>query len=196
MSATPPEAGTQYSRGPGASGAAGGPSRGGPGGARTAVDPGFSAALRAAVLGSGLLGALMLVVAEFTTLYEVNTATSRAPIQTVSTGSHDAYALIPIALAAAALAYGAAVRGSRPSLLALGALGLVTLLIALIGDLPDARATGVVGSPTTHFTNASASPSAGLYLETIGAVVLIIASGCGLLLSREDPARRAPQSGS
>jgi hypothetical protein len=160
------------------------------------VDPGFSAALRTAVLGCGLLGALLLVVAEFTTLYKVNAANTSVPIQTVSTGSHDAYALIPIALVAAALAYGAAVRGSRPALLALGALGIVTLLIALIGDLPDARATGVVGSPTTHFTNASASPSAGLYLETVGAVVLIIASGCGLLLSRAAPPRQAPPSGS
>ena len=193
MSATPPEASTEYSRGTPASR----PDRGLPGaGSRatgTDVDPGFSAALRAAVLGTGLLGAVMLVVAEFTTLYKVDVSTSNGPIQTVSTGSHDAYALIPIALVAAALAYGAAVRDGRPALLALGALGIATLLIALIGDLPDARATGVVGSPTTHFVSASSSPSAGLYLETIGAVVLIIASGCGLLLSRTTPAR---QSGS
>jgi hypothetical protein len=152
--------------------------------------------LRAAVLGSALLGALMLVVAEFTTLYTVNAATSSVPIKTVSTGSHDAYALIPIALLAALLAYGAAVRGSRPALVALGVVGVATLLIALIGDLPDARATGVVGSPTTHFANASSSPSAGLYLETIGAVLLIIGSGCGLLLSRPAPTRGRPQSGS
>jgi hypothetical protein len=148
------------------------------------------------VFGSGLLGALLLVIAEFTTLYTVHAVTSTRPIQTVSTGSHDAYALIPIALVAAALGYGAAFRGSRPALLALGVLGVVTLLIALIGDLPDARATGVIGSPTTHFTSASSSPSAGLYLETVGAVVLIIASGCGLLLSRPAPAAAVRRSGS
>jgi hypothetical protein len=196
MSATPPGASTEYSRGSGASRAAEGPRRGGPGGAGSEVDPGFSAALRAAVLGSGLLGALMLVVAEFTTLYTVHAATSSEAIQTVSTGSHNAYALIPIALVAAALAYGAAIRGSRPALLALGALGVATLLIALIGDLPDAHASGVIGSSATHFVSASSSPSAGLYLETIGAVVLMIASGCGLLLSRPVPARGGPQSGS
>jgi hypothetical protein len=147
--------------------------------------------LRATVLGCGLLGALMLVVAEFTTLYTVNAATSSGPLETVSTGSHNSYALIPIALVAAALAYGAAVRGSRPALLALGALGIATLLIALLGDLADAHATGVVGSSSTHFATASSSPSAGLYLETIGAVALVIASGCGVLLSRPAPARGA-----
>jgi hypothetical protein len=196
MSATPPEASTEYSRGSGASGAAGSPRGGGSGGDRTGVDPGWSAALRATVLGCGLLGALMLVVAEFTTLYTVNSATSSGPIQTVSTGSHNSYALIPIALVAAALAYGAAIRGSRAALLALGALGIATLLIALTGDLPDAHASGVVGSSATHFVSASSSPSAGLYLETIGAVALVIASGCGVLLSRPAPTRRAPQSGS
>jgi hypothetical protein len=136
-----------------------------------------------------LLGALLLVVAEFTTLYTISATTSTTPIQSVSTGSHDAYALIPIALVAGALAYGAAGGGSRPALFALGALGIATLLIALIGDLPDARATGVVGSSSTHFTSAAASPHAGLFLETVGAIALVIASACGLLLGRPAPSR-------
>jgi hypothetical protein len=160
------------------------------------VDPGWSAALRAAVLGCGLLGALLLVVAEFTTLYTISSTTSSTPIQSVSTGSHDAYALIPIALVAAALAYGAAVRGSRPALLALGALGVVTLLIALVGDLPDARATGVVGSSGGHFSSAAASPQAGLFLETVGAIALVTGCVCGLLLGRPAPAQRREASGS
>ncbi len=139
------------------------------------------------MLGCGLLGALLLVVAEFTTLYTISSTTSNTAIQSVTTGSHDAYALIPIALVAAALAYAAAVRGSRPALLALGALGVATLLIALVGDLPDARATGVVGSSSTHFSSAAATPQAGLFLETVGAIVLMIGSGCGLLLGRPAP---------
>src|SRR5689334_20174621 len=105
MSATPPEASTEYSRGSGGSGAVGGPRGGGPGGARNEIDPGFSAALRAAVLGTGLLGALMLVVAEFTTLLTVNDALTGHQIRTVGTGSHDSYALIPLALLAAALTW-------------------------------------------------------------------------------------------
>ena len=72
--------------------------------------------------------------------------------------------------------------GSRPALLAVGALGVISLLIALFGDLPDAHASGLVGTATTHYEQASASPSAGLYLETLGAVLLMITCGCGFLL--------------
>lgn len=141
-------------------------------------------------MGGAVLGALLLIASEFTTLYRVATLNGVRPISSTTTGSHDAYALIPIALVAVALAYGAVVRGSRPALLALGALGVATLLIALIGDLPDARATGMVGNSATHYQSAGAKPQAGLYIETLGAIVLIISSGCGILLAA--PGGRRP----
>jgi hypothetical protein len=59
---------------------------------------------------------------------------------------------------------------------------VVGLLIALIGDLPDAQATGIVGSVVAGFRSATDKPSAGMYLETLGAIMLLIAGGCGLLL--------------
>jgi hypothetical protein len=135
-----------------------------------------------AVLVGALLGALLLLVAEFTTLFSVRAATSSAPVKSVGTGSHHAYALVPIALLTAALAYGVWAAGSRPALLAVGLLGLIALLIALFGDLPDAHASGLIGSTSTHYTTASSSPSAGLYMETLGAVVLIITCVSGFLL--------------
>jgi hypothetical protein len=133
------------------------------------------------VLAATLLGSLLLVVAEFTTLFTVHVETSSAPIKTVTTGSHHSYALIPIAVLAAALAVGVFREGSRPALLAIGLLGIVTLLIALLGDLPDANATGLAGSSSTQLVNASSSPSAGLYLETLGAVVFVITCGIAFL---------------
>ncbi len=150
-------------------------------------------ALRAGVLGGAVLGAVLLIASEFMTLYRVATTNGDTFIKSVSTGSHDAYALILIALVAVALAYGASVMGSRVALLALGALGLATLLIALIGDLPDAQATGVVGNSGSHFALAGAKPQVGLYIETLGAILLIIASGCGLLLGAPGGAPRAPE---
>jgi hypothetical protein len=59
-----------------------------------------------AILVAGLLGALLLIAAEFTTLFEVHVASSSRPVQTVSTGSHQSYALLPIALLVAVLAFG------------------------------------------------------------------------------------------
>ena len=146
----------------------------------------------AVILTGSLLGALLLLVAEFTTLYQVHLATSSTPIDSVTSGSNHSYALIPIALLAAALGIGVWRTGSRPALLAVGLIGLVAVLIALLGDLPDAQATGLAGSATSHYVNASSTPSAGLYLETLGAVLLIATCGLGfLMLGPPGRARRA-----
>jgi hypothetical protein len=75
-----------------------------------------------------------------------------------------------------------------------GALGLVTLVIALAGDLPDAQATGAV-NPAGRFQSATASPATGLYLETLGAMLLIIIAGCGLVLAGPARIRARPTTG-
>jgi hypothetical protein len=148
--------------------------------------------IRGAALAGALVGALLLIVAEFTSLYQVHTAASPLPVKIVGTGDNDSYALIPLALLAAGLGYAVYRSGSRPALLAIGIVGLFALLIALLGDLPDAQATGLVGTPTSHFVNASSTPSAGLYLETLGAVVLIATCVLGfMMLGRPEPRRRA-----
>jgi hypothetical protein len=128
----------------------------------------------AGVLAAGLLGAVLLLVAELTTLFEVHAAGVSGAVRSVGTGSHHAYALVPVALGAAALAWGVWQAGSRPALLAIGFLGVIALLIALVRDLPDAHASGLIGTTTNHYALASATPSAGLYMETLGAVVLLI----------------------
>jgi hypothetical protein len=164
MSATHPGADIEYSRAQGPSGAF------------------------AAVLASALLGALLLVVAQFTTLYEVHIASAPGPIKSVGTGSNHAYSLVPIALLAALLAYVAFRQRSRPALVALGLLGVVALVLTLAVDLPDAQKTGEV-LRGGHYIQASSTPSAGLYMETLGSVALLIACGVGLLMGGR-PERR------
>jgi hypothetical protein len=164
-------------------------SEGRPSGAARPRD-GAGAPVRAAILAGGLLGALLLVVAEFTTLFEVHVQTSPVPIKSVGTGSHHSYALIPIAVVVTVFAVAVLREGSRPALLAIGLLGVGALVLALVGDLPDARASGLVGTSVTHYVDANSTPSAGLYLETLGAVVLIITSGAGFLMLGSPTARR------
>lgn len=142
-----------------------------------------------AVVGCALLGVLLLLIAEFTTLYQVHASNVAGPIKSVSTGANDSYALIPIALAVVLLAFGFWRSDSRSSLLAIGVLGVVVLLLSLLGDLPDAHASGLIGSTSSHFVDASSTPSAGLYLETLGAILLLIACGCGFLLTGLPAAR-------
>jgi hypothetical protein len=178
MSATPPEADIEYSR----------PRQGsrGPGRSQSRL----LQTIPAAVLACGVVGAVLLIGSEFTNLYQVHVTTRHAAVDSVTGGSHNSYAFIPIAVLALVLSYGAAREGTRVALLAIGALGVISLLIALVGDLPDAEASGLL-SQGGHLVSASSNPTAGMYLETLGAVVLIIGSGLGLLLGSPKPARRA-----
>jgi hypothetical protein len=150
MNATPPEARSQYSRGLLA----------------------FAGPALLALIGAGLL-----IAAEFTRLYSVHLITSTSATQTVSVGSHNSYALIPIAVLAGLLALGPARAGVRTAYAALAALGVLGLAIALIGDLPDASSHGL----TTHYVLAATTPGPGLYLESLGAVLVLAAGGIGLL---------------
>jgi hypothetical protein len=144
------------------------------------------------LFAGGLLGAVLLLVAEFTTLFEVHAAASRTPVKSVPTGPHHSYAMALIAVVAAALAFAVWRAASWPALVALGVLGITALLIALLGDLPDASATGLVLT-ASHYVQANSMPSAGFYAETLGAVVLLLTAGCGLVVTEppiELPRRR------
>ncbi len=177
----PPEANSEYSRGSGPSRrlipapwqVSSEPASPGPDGAGPA---------RAVLAVGALLGAMLVLIAQFTALYHVHSATSSAALKTVGTGGNHAWAPIPLALAAVALAYVVYRHGNRAALAGLVALGVATLLIALFGDLPDAHSSGLIGSSAGGYVQATSSPSAGLYMETLGAVVLIVAGGVGLLM--------------
>jgi hypothetical protein len=177
MNATPPEAKSEYSRGRARFGAVFGGGLGPSDGEPAELGGGLVAGL----LAGGLLGALLLLVAEFTVLFQVHSAATGVPVKSVSAGSHHSYAMALISACAAVLALAIWRAGSRPALLGLGILGLAALLIALLGDLPDASATGLLLN-NSHYVNASSTPSAGFYLETLGAVVLLLTSVWGFLL--------------
>lgn len=131
------------------------------------------------ILAGTLLAALLLIVAEFTTLYQAHLANRPTPIQSVTAGSHNSYAMIPIALVAAGLAVAVWRTSSRAALLAIGLLGVVALLIAVVGDLPDAHAVGLAEN---NSVSATTTPNAGLYAETFGAILLIATSGLGFAI--------------
>lgn len=185
----PPEANSEYSRGSGASGRLLLPRRP-PSEKPASPDSEAGRTARLALALGALLGALLVIVAQFTALYHLHSSTSSAAIKTVGTGGNHAWAPIPLALAAIVLAYAVYRTGSRVALAGLLALGVATLLIALIGDLPDAHSSGLVGSSASGYVQATSSPSAGLYMETLGAIILIVAGGIGLLMAAPQTRRR------
>jgi hypothetical protein len=148
------------------------------------------------VIGA-LLGALLVIVSQFTALYHVHSATSSAPIKTVGTGANHAYAPILLALLAVMFAYAVWRSENRPALVAIALLGVVTLLIALLGDYPDAHSSGLIGTSVSNYVQATSTPSAGLYMETLGGVVLLLSGGLGVLTVAERPRpRRRPSTAS
>ena len=169
MNVSEPEADTEYSRGPAASGG------------RNRPFAGTSSATRITVAGGALVAAALLLVAEFLPLFEVRTSARDSVVTTVRAGSHHSYALLPIAVLVTGLVLAWWRSPTRLPLPAMGVLGAVALVIALARDLPDAHSHGIERSHGT-FVTAAASPRAGLYLETAGAIVLLIASAGGLLL--------------
>src|SRR5581483_1550093 len=120
----PPETNTEYSRGSGPSGRLLLPRwQASPDSAPTVSDaPGRAR-------GALALGALLVVISQFTALYHLHSATSSVAVKTVGTGGNHAWAPIPLALAAVVLAYAVFRTGSRTALLGLVALGVATLLI-------------------------------------------------------------------
>ena len=129
------------------------------------------------VLAAGLLGAALLILADFSTLVEIKVITVTKERLT----GHDqhSWAMVILGVAAIPMAFGAARRRARPAMLGLVLLGVVALLIALIGDLPDTRSTGVIGE---RYEEAAAQAGTGFFLETAGAVLLIVAGVGGLML--------------
>ncbi len=175
MSASRPEADIEYSRAPRAS-------RGRPDAARKGQT---QPANRPAVplVAVVWVGAALLAAAEFAPLLRVHSGAYRAGvIETIQTGSHHSYALLPVALLAVAMAAVARATGNRLALASIGLVGLVALGIALLGDLPDAHAAGLLRQGGTY-VEATSSVALGFYLETLGGVVLVLAAGSALLLS-------------
>jgi hypothetical protein len=141
----------------------------------------FNKPVRATVVAGAFASATVLVVAEFLTLYSVRVIRGSASVPPVAAGTENHYALIPIALLGLILALAAIRLGDRWALTAVAALGLIALLIGLLHDLPDARRTGLVGSLHTGWVRGASSPDLGMYLETLGAVMLVLTAGLGLL---------------
>ena len=141
----------------------------------------FPRGLRPAVAVVAAVGGLLLVVAEFTTLYGVHVVTHVGAIESITGGSNNSYAMIPIAILAVFLALAGIGGGGRWALASLAVVGVVALLISLVGDLPGAQQSNHLTRFGGRFVLGSSRPSTGMYMETLGAVLLVVAAGLGLL---------------
>jgi len=149
-------------------------------------------ALGLALAAAAFIGALLLVVSDFTTLFKVHTdAGVTVPNGAVKGHDNHSFSMLVIGVASLPLAYAATRYGSRPAMAGLAGLGLLAVIIAVGFDLSDATGTNTLART---FENATGSPAVGFYLETLGAALLIVSGGGGLVLSVPERESRSPGS--
>jgi hypothetical protein len=153
-----------------------------------------------AVLVLGVTGALLLAIAEFSTIASVDVAQrsceaindsdpALADRCVLSGFERHGGALLLLALLAAAMALGAGPGRSRPASVALVVVGLVVLAVGLLVDLPETRSEGLVNS-FDSYSDASGSTGSGFYLELAGGALLVAAGALGLSRRAEPPQPR------
>lgn len=133
-----------------------------------------------AILALVIAGAVLLIGAQFMSLYHTH-ANTPAVVGSGSVGSAHAWTPIPIALIAVLLGGAVVVSRNRSSLVGVGVLGLASLVIALTRDLSAARSRGTE-SLGGHYVPVSNTVAPGLYVEIAGALLLLIACVGGFLL--------------
>ena len=134
------------------------------------------------VLALGVIGAVLIVVAELSTIVRVDVLTTGTCEEIADPKVRDACeasgleqhggAFLLLGAVALAMAWGAGRGASRPAAAALVAIGAVVLAFSLIRDVPKTDDTGLVG---LQYEEAEAKPGTGLYLEIAGGVLLVVA---------------------
>ncbi len=135
---------------------------------------------RWAAAGLVLVAVVLLVVAEFTTVFEVTVGSLEVVRRRTTGGENHGYALLVIAVVALGMTV-PALRGARPPAAALVALGVVALAFALVADLPATRGSGDLPE-SLAYENAQARAGSGFGLEIVGGLLLAAAGGVLLAL--------------
>lgn len=146
--------------------------------------------LRLVLAVLGLAGAVLLVVASFSTVIEITVGTTSKVVDTDTAQSgwdRHGPALVLLGLLALWLLF-AGLRGARIALTGLAVVGVAALAIAWAWDRPHVHDTGSVGDV---YAEASADPGTGYYLETLGGALLLLAGGSLLAFGRTGVAASA-----
>jgi hypothetical protein len=128
----------------------------------------------------GAVGALLILISEFSTIAAVDVAHGSCKVIndanpaladrcTLSGFERHGGAFLLLGLIALAMAWGAGIGRSRPASLALIVAAAIVIGFALLSDLPQTSKTGAIGR---DFADATASPGPGFYMELVGAVLI------------------------
>ena len=136
-------------------------------------------------------GAATLAVSEFCPLLHVRTIAAHPRlVHSVRGGSHHEWALLVIAVLAALLSLAAGRSRTRATMIMVAFLGAAALAVMVGVDLPDVHAVGLVATAGSGPAEAQAHAAVGLYLETLGALGLLLAGALAAVFGgRPSPSR-------
>jgi hypothetical protein len=140
------------------------------------------------VMALGIAAAILLIVAELSTIASVDVAhgscqvindadPSLADRCALSGLERHGGAFLLLGILTVLMAYGAGPGRSRPAAGALIAIGAVVLAIAILLDLPKTRQTGLIGE---SYSDAKGNAGPGFWLEIVGALAAIAAGSLRL----------------
>ena len=146
-----------------------------------------------ALLLTAAAGAVLLAVSELLPLYEVVIGGLETRARTEAGWESHAFAMLVLSLATIPMLLGAG-RGARPAMAAIAAIGVVAIVIVLTVDLPQIRADAELREATAY-EDVRAKAAIGFYVETLGAVLLLISGGLMALAPRRKarPRERPPR---
>lgn len=120
-----------------------------------------------------LLGAVIVLLSQMVTGFTLVDETDSVIANVTLFDTHGLIAALFAVVAALALVFAVAT-GSRAAVAVVIAMGIGTVLVFLFIDLPDVGDTGLFNTPGAGNLDATGKASAGLWMELVGGIVLIL----------------------
>ena len=134
-----------------------------------------------------LLGAAVVILSQVVTAYSLENELGEV-LDTVTLLSKHGVITAIIGLVAALATVFAVAAGNRSATIVVIGMGVAVILIFLFVDVPDIGSTGMFNTPTAGNLDATGKAEAGLWLELVGGVILIL-GGLALRALNEEQLR-------
>jgi len=155
-------------------------------------------------VATALLGSLIVILSQLVTAYTLQDPLGIDLANLTLIGKHGPLTAILAGVAGLAVVFLLTVQArapeeSRPVTLTSGivvaGMGLAVILVFLLVDLPDVGDTGMYDTPGAGNLDATGVAAAGLWLELVGGIILLLAGTALAVAGSEGSGRSAETSG-
>jgi hypothetical protein len=136
---------------------------------------------------TALLGAAVVILSQVVTAYSLENELGEVLDTVTLLSKHGVITSIVGLIAALATVYAVA-SGNRSATIVIIGAGAAVILIFLFVDVPDIGSTGMFNTPTAGNLDATGKAEAGLWLELVGGVILVL-GGLALRTLNEEQLR-------